>query len=93
MASVIPFALVGHDAGRRRHEAGRCPALWVYRNAEGGWCVRKGGGPRERAFDSCAGAMSFAQAELVSATSYRLFVVRKDGRVTQEMLNPACHSV
>jgi hypothetical protein len=37
--------------------------------------------------------MSFARAELVSATSYRLFVVRKDGRVTEEILNPAGHSV
>ncbi len=89
---MVSFAPADREIGQHRAKTGRCPSLWVYRNANGVWCVRKEGALRERIFDSPASAMSFARAELARATSYRLFIVRKDGRVTEEMLNPARHS-
>ena len=58
--------------------------LWVYRDYEERWCVRKEGGDVERAFANRLTALEFARTLGMAAGSYRIFIELKDGRVVEE---------
>lgn len=63
--------------------------LWVYRDYDNRWCVRQEGGKFEAAFAGRDKAVACARAAGLAAGSYCLFLLLKDGRVTEEHFNPA----
>jgi hypothetical protein len=62
--------------------------LWVFRDYDDLWCVRKEGGDIEATFSSREDALAFARRTAAVWGAYRLFIELKDGRVTREIFNP-----
>jgi hypothetical protein len=64
------------------------PAIfWLYPNDERQWCVRREGAGKEQQFASYEAASSFMQVEAARCSSYRLFIVGRDGQVREEAFN------
>jgi hypothetical protein len=62
--------------------------LWVFRDYDDLWCVRKEGGDIEATFTAREDALAFARRTGAVWGAYRLFIELKDGRVTREIFNP-----
>jgi hypothetical protein len=71
------------------NHCGASIVLWVYRDYENRWCVRREGAKGEDVFMSRERALAFAREIGQAAGSYRLLIELRDGRVTQELLNCA----
>ena len=68
--------------------ADRLPAVfWLYIDCEGRWSVRREGALKEEKFGSHEAALEFLELEAARCSSYRLFVQRSDGRISEESFN------
>ena len=68
--------------------ADRLPAVfWLYIDCEGRWSVRREGALKEDKFGSHEAALEFLGLEAARCSSYRLFVQRSDGRISEESFN------
>ena len=61
--------------------------IWVFRDYQDQWCVRKEGGEIEASFAGRTDAVELARAIGRAWGSYRLFLELRDGRITQELFN------
>ena len=68
--------------------AARLPAVfWLYIDCDGRWSVRREGALNEEKFGSQDAALEFLELEAARCSSYRLFVQRSDGRISEESFN------
>lgn len=68
-----------------RAGGGNTAVLWVFRDHDDRWCVRKEGGDIDAAFRGREEALDFARRAGRGQGSYRLFFQLRDGRITQEL--------
>jgi hypothetical protein len=61
--------------------------LWVFRDVHDNWFAREEGGATT-GFATRDAAVEYARRQGAKAGAYRLFLELKDGRFTQELLNP-----
>lgn len=80
MDSSVPSA-----GGSSRADDRDTAVLWVFRDYDDRWCVRKEGGDIDAAFCNREEALDFARRAGRGHGSYRLFIELRDGRITQEL--------
>ncbi len=93
---ILPFAraigrraagdLDGSDAPQPKPRTAS-PAravIWVYRDYDDRWCVRREGSDEEASCVSRLRAVEFARTLGMAAGSYRIFLELRDGRVIEE---------
>jgi hypothetical protein len=64
------------------------PVLWVFRDADSRWRMRKEGETVDREYPSRDLAIADARRFVSDLRSYRLYLQLKDGRFVLELLNP-----
>ena len=74
-----------------RNRDDRTAVLWVFRDYDNRWCVRKEGGDIEDTFTIRGDAVAFARQIAQTWGSYILYLQLRDGRITRELYNLGCH--
>jgi hypothetical protein len=64
--------------------------MWVFRDYDARWCVRREGGKSVNTFARRDDALAHARRLGLEHGSYRMFFQLKDGRITEELFNAGC---
>lgn len=81
------FARVPHQRSVLVEDRPATAVLWVFRDYEDRWCVRREGANGVKSYSCRSDARDAARLYGRAWGSYRIFLQLKDGRMAQELFN------